>query len=586
MLLEVRDLTISYGKNLPAVERVSLQLEAGESLGLIGESGSGKSTLGRSLINLLPNNTQIHGSVNIQEQSVLDLSVGQLQHWRGEKVALIFQDPMTRLNPLMTIAEHGLEMLRSHLPKLSRKQAKQKLSDTLKSVRIDADRANQYPHEFSGGMRQRVMIALSLLLEPSLIIADEPTTSLDVTVAAEILQELTILRHRHGMGLLLITHDLGLVAQYCDRIAVMYEGVIVETGSAQQIFHQPQHPYTQNLLRSVIHFKTPTPEVDIPILVAEEIPDILIQPLDVDEQLEAPILDTTNLQPLAANNIQESKILAPDPEPITKPFKPLLKVRNLTKHYLSGSNFVARWFDRSAGLVKAIDGVDLEVFPGEIMGLIGESGSGKSSTGKAILQLIKPDSGSVVFNSIELTQLPAEQMRKLRAQMQMIFQDPRACLNPQMTVFRSVADPLLIHKLVPDLTSAKPRVLEILDQVGIPPSFAERLPSDLSGGQLQRVAIARALITNPQFLICDEPVSMLDATIQSQILQLMLDLKQAYNLTYLFITHDLAVAQFFCTQMAVMRQGKIVERGTNSSVLSHPQHFYTQTLLKSVPRFH
>jgi peptide/nickel transport system ATP-binding protein len=567
MLLDVKDLTVSYGLATPAVDRVSLQIQVGESLGLVGESGSGKSTLGRSLIQLLPSHTQISGNISIDDTSVLELSAVQLRHLRGEKVALIFQDPMTRLNPLMTIEAHGLEVLRSHCPGLSRQQAKHDLHQALSAVRIDPKRARQYPHEFSGGMRQRVTIALALLLNPALLIADEPTTSLDVTVAAEILQELTNLRRSKNMGLLLITHDLGLVAQYCDRIAVMYDGAIVETGPSQQIFRHPQHPYTKQLLGSVIHFK-----------------DIRDRSTgngkrDSDDGALIPITG-------AKGNGMGSEATLRSTELSTQSTtdRPLLKVSNLTKHYATGSNFLARFFDRDDSLVRAVDGVSFQIFPGDIFGVIGESGSGKSTTGRAILQLVSPDRGSVEFDGIELTRLKGEKLRRIRPQMQMIFQDPRACLNPRMTVLQSVADPLLIHKLVPNWPAAQEKVLAILERVGLSSQLASRLPRDLSGGQLQRVAIARALITRPRFLICDEPVSMLDATIQSQILQLMLDLKQEFNLTFMFITHDLGVAQVLCNRIAVMRQGKIVELGMTESVLGNPQHPYTKTLLNSIPR--
>jgi peptide/nickel transport system ATP-binding protein len=565
MLLEVKDLVISYGSALPAVERVSIQIQAGESLGLVGESGSGKSTLGRSLIQLLPSHAQVSGQISIDDTSVMDLSAGQLRHLRGEKVALIFQDPMTRLNPLMTIEAHGLEVLRSHCPGISRRQALQDLHLALVAVRIDPKRARQYPHEFSGGMRQRVMIALSLLLNPALLIADEPTTSLDVTVATEILQELTNLRRSRNMGLLLITHDLGLVAQYCDRIAVMYDGAIVETGSSQEIFRHPQHPYTQKLLGSAIHFK-----------------DMRVPSVDNGKRVN----QADALIPLtgqAGNGMgREASSANPHLPPIST--KPLLKVSNLIKHYATGSNVLARFFDGSDGLVRAVDGVSLQIFPGDIFGVIGESGSGKSTTGRAILQLVKPDQGSVEFDGIELTRLKGGKLRRIRPQIQMIFQDPRACLNPHMTVLQSIADPLFIHKLVPNRTTAQEKVLSILDRVELSSQLASRLPRDLSGGQLQRVAIARALITQPRFLICDEPVSMLDATIQSQILQLMLELKREFNLTYMFITHDLGVAQFFCNRIAVMRQGKIVEQGSTESILGNPQQPYTKALLNSVPR--
>jgi peptide/nickel transport system ATP-binding protein len=636
MLLEVQDLTVSFNAALPAVDRVSLQINAGESLGLVGESGCGKSTIGRSLIQLLPNGAKASGKILIDGQEIgKEGKERGSRNWRGERIALIFQDPMTRLNPLMTVEAHGIEMLRSHIPRISNQEAHQRLNDTLRSVRIDPNRSNQYPHEFSGGMRQRVMIALSLLLDPVLLIADEPTTSLDITVATEILQELAVLRHTRSMGLLLITHDLGLVSQYCDRIAVMYDGAIVETGSSDQIFRHPQHPYTQNLLRSVIHFKTelvstpedfhrkfqnqkslgspqdslvsPDPELNDgqddnrkpvnPVWqeIEQEITELEANPEPNHEPSPADQIESSKTPEGTPEEIKESSGLAiyqPNSQALSTevinlfppPRKSLLKVRQLKKHYVTGGNFVARLFDRSVGLVKAVDGIDLDIFPGDILGIIGESGSGKSTTGRAILQLVRPDAGSVLLNGVELTRLKGESLRQMRSQMQMIFQDPRACLNPNMTIFRSVADPLLIHNLVGSLEAAKSRVHKILERVGLSSQFCDRYPQDLSGGQLQRVAIARALITNPKFVICDEPVSMLDASIQAQVLELMLELKKTFNLTYLFITHDLAVAQFFCTHIAVMRRGVIVEQGLTSEVLSHPQHEYTKSLLNSIPR--
>ncbi|WP_103669257.1 ABC transporter ATP-binding protein [Pseudanabaena sp. BC1403] len=570
MLLEVENLTVRYGNAEPAVDRVTFHLQAGEALGLIGESGCGKSTIGRSLIKLLPKYASIEGTVCVDGEAIAEKKDGT---WRGEKVGLIFQDPMTRLDPLMSIEAHGLEVLASHYPKLSAKSAQQRLKDALKAVRIDPSRAKQYPHEFSGGMRQRVAIALSLLLNPVLLIADEPTTSLDVTVATDILKELTELRKSRSMGLLLVTHDLGMVAEYCDRIAVMYNGVIVETGAVEQIFRSPQHPYTQSLLASVLHFH----------------PEILSSSQDISEVQDQEVLE--DIPENAPENTlednpdgEEVKVIEKTQIPPKSSPRVILYVNHLQKHYVTGGNLLTRLVDPSIGLVKAVDGVDLEIISGETFGIIGESGSGKSTTGRAILQLIKPDRGSVRFNSVELTRLKGEQLRQMRSQMQMIFQDPRACFSPYMTVFHSVADPLLIHKIEPNLESAREKVYAILEKVGLNSQLAERYPSDLSGGQLQRVAIARALITNPKLVICDEPVSMLDASIQSQVLQLMRDLKQEFKLTYIFITHDLAVAQFFCDRIAVMRSGKIVEQGSTAEVLTNPQHEYTKALIASIPR--
>ncbi len=582
MLLEVENLTVRYGDAEPAVDRVTFHLQAGEALGLIGESGCGKSTIGRSLIKLLPQYASTEGTICVDGEAIAEKKDGR---WRGEKVGLIFQDPMTRLDPLMSIEAHGLEVLASHYPKISAHSAKQRVSEALRSVRIDPSRAKQYPHEFSGGMRQRVAIALSLLLNPVLLIADEPTTSLDVTVATDILKELTVLRKTRSMGLLLVTHDLGMVAEYCDRIAVMYNGAIVETGTVADIFQSPQHPYTQSLLASVLHFNpeslvpsqniTEVPDQEIP---DQEIPETISQETSSENQTENPELENISDSPTQDAVITE--VIIP------KQAKPrvILYVNQLRKHYVTGGNPISRLIDPAIGLVKAVDNIDLEIFSGEIFGIIGESGSGKSTTGRAILQLIKPDRGSVRFNSVELTQLKGEKLRQMRSQMQMIFQDPRACFSPYMSVFRSVADPLLIHKLVPNLEAAREKVEAILEKVGLSSELSERYPSDLSGGQLQRVAIARALITNPKFVICDEPVSMLDASIQSQVLQLMRDLKEEFKLTYIFITHDLAVAQFFCDRIAVMRNGKIVEQGSTNDVLTNPQDEYTKSLITSIPR--
>ena len=601
MLLEVENLTVRYGDAEPAVDRVTFHLQAGEALGLIGESGCGKSTIGRSLIKLLPRQASIEGTICVDGEAIAEKKDGT---WRGEKVGLIFQDPMTRLDPLMSIQDHGLEVLASHYPKISKQSAKQRVAEALKAVRIDTSRATQYPHEFSGGMRQRVAIALSLLLNPVLLIADEPTTSLDVTVATDILKELTTLRKTRSMGLLLVTHDLGMVAEYCDRIAVMYKGAIVETGTVEEIFRSPQHPYTQSLLASVLHFNPETlssiQEINLipreePLEdVIENIDDHISEdtPKDIPENTSEDVIENFLQSELELSNIQKTEeglVTEPASEiilKVTPKVEPrvILYVNNLKKHFVTGGNLLTRLVDASSGVVKAIDDIDLEIFSGETFGIIGESGSGKSTTGRAILQLIKPDRGSVSFNGVELTRLNHEQMRKMRSQMQMIFQDPRACFNPYMNVFSSVADPLLIHKLVPNLESAREKVESILERVGLSSQLAERYPSDLSGGQLQRVAIARALITNPKFIICDEPVSMLDASIQSQVLQLMRDLKEEFKLTYIFITHDLAVAQFFCDRIAVMHRGKIVEQGTTSEVLTNPQHRYTKSLIASIPR--
>ena len=538
-LFSVENLRVAYprrGEEVEswAVDDVSFILQPGEKMGLVGESGCGKSTIGRAIMRLLPNFSRTEGLVKFQGQSVLDLTPLQMQKFRGEAVALIFQDPMTRLDPLMTIGNHCIETLQAHTPELSKQQAKEKALATLEKVKIPASRWSQYPHEFSGGMRQRVAIALALLLSPKLIVADEPTTSLDVTVSAQILQELTRLCEEENMGLLLISHDLAMVGEYCDRIGVMYQGKMVEMGKTATVFAHPQHEYTQSLLKAALH-----------------------------------------IQKEEGTGKREQG---------TEKVNPILKITELKQHYTIEPNFIERIFKEEGQTIKAVDGINLELYAGEILGLVGESGCGKSTLSRTILQLISPTSGKVEFLGQELTSLSRQEIRSSRRQIQMIFQDPHACLNPAMTVGQSIADPLLIHNLA-NSEKAKEQVLWMLEKVGLTPAelYYQRYPADLSGGQQQRVAIARALITRPKLIICDEPVSMLDASVQTQVLDLMLQLKAEFDLTYLFITHDLWLARFLCDRIAVMNGGKIVELGQTKQIFAHPQHPYTQTLLAAAP---
>jgi peptide/nickel transport system ATP-binding protein len=552
-LLCVENLRIAYPSpnhaksSAFAVDGVSFRLLAGERLGLVGESGSGKSTIGKAVMGLLPAKTHIEGKIEFQQSSIWEMSPQQWQRFRGESISLVFQDPMTRLDPLMTIGEHCLETLLAHQSHLSRREAKEKAIATLDAVKIDANRWSQYPHEFSGGMRQRVAIALALLLDPKTIVADEPTTSLDVTVSAQILEELTRLCTERDVALLLISHDLAMVGEYCDRIGVMHRGSLVELDKAKKVLYQPQHAYTRSLLEAALHVRS------------------------------------------TAEDKEDSTSAAANPVPIKRNYSengdmPLLRVENLVKHYTLEPSFLERLFLRQNETIKAVDGISFDLYPGEIMGLVGESGCGKSTLSRAILQLVPANSGRVFLAGKELTKLPNWQLRSVRRHMQMIFQDPLACLNPFMSVGNAIADPLKIHKLVTP-EEIPNRVRDMLERVGLTPAdeFWQRYPRELSGGQQQRVAIARALVTRPRLLICDEPVSMLDASVQSQVLKLMLQLKEEFHLTYLFVTHDLSVAKFFCDRIAVMNAGQIVEQGNTQEIFHHPQHPYTQKLLASAP---
>jgi peptide/nickel transport system ATP-binding protein len=537
-MLDIKDLRITYPGELAtgrrAIDGVSFTLARGETLGLVGESGCGKSTIGKAILQLLPDRSKIEGDILFEGRSLLSLSPRELQKFRGEAVGLVFQDPMTRLDPLMTIGEHCIETLRAHHPKMSRRSAKETACAVLEKVRIPPNRWAQYPHEFSGGMRQRVAIALALLLKPKLIIADEPTTSLDVTVAAEILQELKRLCAEESMGLLLISHDLAMVGEYCDRIAVMNGGRIVESGLIEAVFRYPNHEYTRSLLASALH-------------------------LQVREEKQAEAIGQETLEPL-------------------------LKVRALRQYYSLEGGLFDGWFKKDKKVIKAVDDVNFELYRGEIFGLVGESGCGKSTLSRTILQLIKATSGSVEFLGEELTGLSIERMRPKRRLLQMIFQDPLACLNPLMTVGESITDPLIIHRLATP-EKARGEVETMLERVGLDPGqFYHRYPRELSGGQQQRVAIARALITRPELVICDEPVSMLDASVQTRVLELMLELRSMFDLTYLFITHDLWLARFLCDRIAVMTGGQIVEMGDTDKIFSDPRHPYTKKLIAAAPR--
>ncbi|MGI0481627.1 dipeptide ABC transporter ATP-binding protein [Geminocystis sp. CENA526] len=538
-LLTIEHLKVAYpvtnygdDKKTWAVNDVSFGLNKGEIMALVGESGCGKSTLGRTVMRLLPDKSSIEGSVYFQGEDVFSFDSQGMRRFRGEAVALVFQDPMTRLDPLMTIGDHCIETLKAHQPQLSTKEAKEKALSTLETVKIAPERFNQYPHEFSGGMRQRVAMALALLLEPKLIVADEPTTSLDVTIASEILAELTSLCREKDMGLLLISHDLAMVGKYCDRIGVMYQGEMVETGKVEDVMYSPQHEYSKSLLDAAFH-----------------------------------------LHHTSASQPSEEKTI------------PLLQLKNLKQYYTLEANFIEQILGKKSQTIKAVDDLNLEIQQGEILGLVGESGCGKSTLSRTILQLIRATSGQVQFLDRDLTTLTEQEIRGLRKEIQMIFQDPHASLNPMMTIGESITEPLLIHHMGNKQENLE-RVEKMLNRVGLnPQEYYNRYPKELSGGQQQRVSIARALITNPKLVICDEPVSMLDATVQAQVLDLILELKAEFNLTYLFITHDLSVAKFLCDRIAVMNGGKIVELGDTESIFNNPQHPYTKTLLASAFTF-
>jgi oligopeptide/dipeptide ABC transporter ATP-binding protein len=569
-LLDVRNLKVGFHTRsgvYRAVNDVSFHVERGEILGIVGESGSGKSVTCSTLLGLIPQPPgRIEGgSAHFDGVDLLQCPPAQLRDIRGRRIAMIFQDPMTSLNPYLRISEQLIEPLLIH-GQATRAEARARALAMLESVGIPdaAKRLDAYPHEFSGGMRQRVMIAMALITKPDLLIADEPTTALDVTVQAQILDLLRRLQRETGMAVIFITHDLAVVSGLCHRVQVMYAGRIVETADTQTLFRQPQHPYTQALQRCI-----PSLQPKGRTLYAiPGLPPDLSKPLD-----EAELLKRFTLPP------DEPEPAAPAPRTDASA-EPMISVRGIKTHFPLESGFVVK---RQTGLVKAVDEVTFEVRPGEVLGLVGESGSGKSTLARTIMQLIPPTGGTVMLGGRNLTAGTAAEVRSARRDLQMVFQDPFASLNPRLTVYAALAEPLRVHRIVPEDEVAA-RVARLMEQVGLAPRFAGKYPHEFSGGQRQRIAIARALALEPKVIIADEPVSALDVSIQAQILNLLARLVREMNLTMIFIAHDLSVVKHISDRIAVMYQGRIVELGAALDVIERPQHPYTQTLISAIPR--
>jgi peptide/nickel transport system ATP-binding protein len=530
-LLSVRDLRVGFvteGGRVQAVDGISFDLEPGEVLAIVGESGSGKSVTAQTILGLSRSaNTRIEGSVKLGEEELIDADDEALRTVRGARIAMVFQDPMTSFNPVYKIGWQIAEAIRAHSGGTSGREAQARAVELLDSVGIPkaAQRADDYPHQFSGGMRQRAMIAMALALEPEILIADEPTTALDVTVQAQILALLERLNRERDLATILITHDLGVVAEIADRVLVMHEGTIVERGDLDQVFYSPADPYTRKLLDAVVRIDS------------------------------AP--------PLRARREGE----------------PLLEVTDLVKHFPVKRGL---FFDREVDRVRAVDGVSFSVRQGETLGLVGESGSGKSTLSRAILQLLAPTSGSVRFERRELVGLSRRQMQPLRREMQMVFQDPFASLNPRKRIGQIVGEPLRLQGKAQG-GELRREVQGLLDRVGLSAEHYDRFPHEFSGGQRQRIGIARALALRPKLIIADEPVSALDVSIRAQILDLLSELQAEFGLTYVFVAHDIGVVRHVSDRIAVMHEGKIVEHGPADEVCERPQDAYTKTLLAAVP---
>lgn len=530
-ILEVKQLSVSFytrDKEVEAVRNVSFSLREGETLGIVGESGSGKSVTARTIMRLLPSPPSMvkGGEVLFQGQNLADKSDLEMEHIRGRDIGMIFQDPMSSLNPTMRIGRQIEESLIKHR-KLGKEEAQREAIEMLKLVGIPHAEARylQYPHEFSGGMRQRVMIAIALACRPSLLIADEPTTSLDVTIQAQILHQMKEIQRKLGTSIILITHDLGVVAGMCDRVVVMKDGEVVETGTTEEIFSAPKHPYTVRLLNAL------------------------------------PRLDEKK-KPKLVSSITRS---ADD--------RPLLEVRSLRQHFNLGKGQI----------IKAVNDVSFDIRAGETLGVVGESGCGKSTTGRTILRLNEATGGEVLYKGISLNRLSRREMKTMRRYMQMIFQDPYASLNPRMRVADIIGEALDLHRMTNSKGERQHRIEELLEMVGLSPSHAMRYPHEFSGGQRQRIGIARTLAVEPEFIVCDEPLSALDVSIQAQIVKLLEELQQRLGLTYLFIAHDLSMVKHISDRVAVMYKGKIVELAESEELYANPMHAYTKSLLAAIP---
>jgi len=552
-VLDLRDLTVEFG-SVQAVRGISLSLQRGQRLGLVGESGSGKTVTALSIMRLVRGATT-RGQIMLGTEDVLTMGRRKLQSVRGGRIAMIYQDPMSSLNPVHTIGRQLRETLLLHTD-ATRRTARVRAAELLAEVGVPRpqERLDAYPHEFSGGMRQRVMIAMALCGEPEVLIADEPTTALDVTTQARIIDLLDGIVNSRGTAVMLITHDLGVAAGFCDDIMVMRHGQIVESATAEQLYAHPTHPYTRGLLGAV---------VDLTIDVTKPIPTL------ADAEVEH------------AGVFPESASLAPAAVVLAEPGVAVgaLETAGTTLLQVDGA---VKTFALGRDRLTAVDHVSLTIRRGQTFGLVGESGSGKSTVSRCVLGLTLLDAGTVQFDGADLAHQHGSDLRLLRRRMQMVFQDPFSALNRRHSVERLVAAPLLAHH-VGNRAERAERVDRILNLVGLGPQYRKRLPRELSGGQCQRVAIARALVLEPDFVVLDESVSALDVSIQAQVLNLLRDLQAQLGLTYLFVSHDLGVIRYMCSEIAVMRAGAIVEQGTREELFTNPRHEYTRALLAAVP---
>lgn len=552
-ILSIDNLSISFGNN-DVIHGISYHLNKNEILGIVGESGSGKSVSSLAILGLLPKNiSKINsGSISYNNEDLTHLSSKLFQKIRGNKIAMIFQEPMSSLNPSMTCGKQAGEILKQHT-NLSKSEIKETVISLFNQVKLpDPNRVfKAYPHEISGGQKQRVMIAMAIACKPDILIADEPTTALDVTVQKDIIILLKELQNDTKMSIIFITHDLALISEIANRVLVMYKGNIVEEGDVSKIFKTPQHNYTKALINS-------RPSLDTRLKVLPTIQDFL------DDTISETII--TSEQRKIEHETLYSK-------------SPLLEVINVEKEYISKSG----WF-RKPESFKAVNGVSFKLYEGETLGLVGESGCGKSTLGNAILQLDKATAGQILYNGQDITKLSKYDIRRLRKDIQIIFQDPYSSLNPRIPVGEAIMEPMIVHNLYNSDEKRKEKVIEILNRVGLSEDYFNRYPHEFSGGQRQRIGIARTIALQPKLIVCDESVSALDISVQAQVLNLLNELKETFGFTYIFISHDLAVVKYMSDQLLVMNKGQIEELDDADIIYNHPKKEYTKTLIEAIPK--
>lgn len=575
-ILEVKGLQISFKSEkvwTAAVNQLDFRLSRGETLGIVGESGSGKSVSCMALIGLLPaGSSRVKGSIRFKKPTgheimLSDLDAAAIRQYRGSDLAMIFQEPMTSLNPVYTCGEQVAETIRLHrgAGKAAAREQTLKLFDEVQ-LPDPPSIYSSYPHQLSGGQKQRVMIAMALSCDPQILIADEPTTALDVTVQKTILDLLKKLQAERGMSLIFVSHDLGIIADIADTVLVMYRGNLVEQGAAAEVFNNPRHPYTKGLLACRPVTNQGLKKLPVIADFMEVLPDgTLMEKAGSISQVKETLRFTGNEQ-----EERRSRIYATEP---------LLVVEGLIKHYTRSSG----WFSRPSPPIKAVDNLSFTVYPGETLGLVGESGSGKTTLGRTLLRLVEPGAGKIIYQGRDLRKLDAAEMRAMRKKMQIIFQDPYSSLNPRQTVGDTILEPMQVFGLKGNDAGRRRRVYELLERVNLKPGHYDRYPHEFSGGQRQRIGIARTLALEPEFIVCDESVSALDVSVQAQILNLLISLREEFNLTYIFISHDLSVVRFIADRILVLNKGKIEETGTPEQIYNNPQQEYTRKLINAIP---